>query len=262
MSQKCKIAVIGTGVMGSGLSRVLAKHHNLSLCDKNLSSAQELALEIGAESFNKIEETVKEADVVLLAVKPDQLSDIAKELSSTIKPDQVIVSILAGVTQQDLKEKFSKGLLINMMPNVCCFQGEGVVAFADTGELSDEEKEELGIIFQPLGQLFWLPEKKFAPFTALAGSGPAFAFLIIESLVDAGVAMGLTAQEAKDIATGMFLGAIKTVQETGSHPGELKWQVTSPGGCTIAGVKTFEDESVRSGLINTVLSTYDHIKQQ
>lgn len=256
----CRIAVIGTGIMGGGLAAALSNHHQVSLYDKHYDRAKELADEIGVEASKDLSDALQEADVILLAVKPQDLKVVAKHLFGKIREEQILVSVLAGVTHETLKLHFGDTVVLRMMPNVPCFYGEGVIAFADTGEFTDDEKKEFEDIFWPLGELYWIPENKMNAVTAIAGSGPAFAFLIIESVVDAGVALGLSADQSKDIATQMFLGAITAVRETGKHPGELKWDVTSPGGCTIAGVKHFEDEAVRSGLINTFLAVYDRIQ--
>lgn len=256
----CRISVIGSGIMGGGLASALSNHHQIVLFDRNNSKSSQVAEKIGAKAVKDIADAVQDTDIILLAVKPQDLPAISKELFGKIRDDQVLVSILGGVTHEMLKLYFGDTVILRMMPNIPCFYGEGVLALADTGEFSDEEKKEFEDIFWPLGEIYWLLEKKMNAATALAGSGPAFAFLIVESMVDAAVTLGLSPDQAKDMATQMFLGALTTLRETGKHPGELKWEVTSPGGCTILGVKTFEDEGVRSGLINTFLSTYESLE--
>lgn len=255
----CRIAVIGTGVMGGGLASILSRHHQVALYDKNFERASQLAEKLGVSASQEIGDALRDADLILLSVKPKDLPTVAKELSPKIRDDQVLVSILGGVSYEKLKVHFPKALILRMMPNIPCFYGEGVIAFADTGLFSKEEKKEFEEIFWPLGKLYWMAEDKMDAVTALAGSGPAFAFIIVESIVDAGVAMGIPSHQARDIAIQMIQGAMATLRETGKHPGEHKWEVTSPGGCTIAGIKTFEDEGVRSGLINTFLSIYEHL---
>lgn len=256
----CRIAVIGSGVMGGGLASALSHHHQITLYDRNTTRVKELAEEMGAKAATDIAEAVQDADILLLCVKPQDLPTVAKELFGKIRDDQVLVSVLAGITYDMLKLHFGDTVILRMMPNVPCFYGEGAMTFADNGEFTDEEKREFEEIFWPLGEIYWLPENKMNAATALAGSGPAFAFLIIESMVDAAVTLGLPADQARDMAVQMFQGALTTLRETGKHPGELKWEVTSPGGCTIAGVKTFEDEAIRSGIINTFLSTYESLQ--
>lgn len=256
----CRIGVIGAGVMGGGLASALSHHHQVALYDRNMSRVTELAEEIGVRAAKDVSEAVQDADIILLAVKPQDLPGVAKELFGKIRDDQVLVSILGGVTYEMLKLHFGDTIILRMMPNVPCFYGEGVIVLADNSDFSEEEKKEFEEIFWPLGEIYWVPENKMNAATALAGSGPAFAFLIVESMVDAAITLGVSPDQAKDMAIQMFLGAITTLRETGKHPGELKWEVTSPGGCTIAGVKTFEDEAVRSGVINTFLSTYESLE--
>jgi len=259
-TESWNIAVIGCGTMGSGLAKALAPHHKIKLCDKHHEKAQAVAKEINAEANKDVADAVKDADLILLAVKPQDLSHIAKQLHGKLRQDQKLASILSGTTLEMLRRHFGDVVLLRMMPNIPCFFGEGIVGLVDSEQLSPKVKRECEAVFKTLGQIHWMEESKIDALTALGGSGPAFAFMIIESMVDAGIALGLQQKQAQDIAEQMFLGAITTLRKTGKHPGQLKWEVTSPGGCTIAGVKTMEDESVRSGIINTFLSTYERIK--
>lgn len=257
----CRIAIVGVGVMGGGLATALSHHHRISLYDKNYARASQLAEKLAVDASLELDDTIKEADFILLAVKPQDLSTVAKQLAGKIRSDQVLVSILGGIVCETLQTHFPNTLILRMMPNIACLHAEGVIAFADTGLFTAAEKKEFEEIFEPLGDIHWFPENKMNAVTSLAGSGPAFTFLIIEAIVDAGIALGLSAAQAKDIAIQMVLGAVTTLRETGKHPAELKWEVTSPGGCTIAGVKTFEENAVRSGIINTFLSIYENLQK-
>lgn len=254
------ISIIGCGVMGSGLAKALSQYHQITVCDRHSEKAEALAKKLEVKFSHDIADAVGGANIIILCVKPQDLKEVSKQLFGKIRDDQVLVSILSGVTQKILKLHFGDATILRIMPNIACFYGEGVMGFVENKEINKTEKKELEEIFKPLGYIHWVEESQIDALTALAGSGPAFAFVIIESMVDAAVALGLSSSQGRKIATQMFQGALKTLNETGKHPGELKWEVTSPAGCTIAGIKNMEDHGIRSGLINTFLATYDQLK--
>lgn len=256
------ISIIGCGVMGSGLAKALSDHHQITLCDRSSEKAEALGKKINVKYSHDIADAVGEADIILLCVKPQDLKEVSKQLFGKIRDDQVLVSILSGVSLKVLKVHFGDVSILRIMPNIACFYGEGVMGFVDNKELNKNDKKELEEVFKPLGHIHWVEENQIDALTALAGSGPAFAFVIIESMVDAAVALGLSAAQGRKMAIQMFQGALKTLNETGKHPGELKWDVASPAGCTIAGLKNMEDHAIRSGLINTFLATYDQLKDR
>ena len=246
--------------MGSGLAKVFSKNNTVFLYNHHYDKAQILANKISAQAVHSIEEVLDRVDLILLSIKPKDLEKVSECLKGKTSNNQVIVSVLSATSHEVLETFLGKARILRMMPNISCFHGSGLVALADNTVFSDAEKNIYQKAFEPLGKVFWIEESKFDAFTALGGSGPAFAFVIIESMIDAGIALGLSMVQSREIAIQMFSGAIKTLKETGKHPGELKWEVTSPGGCTIAGIKTLEDESLRSGIINTFLSTYEQLK--
>ncbi|MEC7840222.1 MAG: pyrroline-5-carboxylate reductase [Chlamydiota bacterium] len=254
-----KIAVIGTGVMGSGLARVLAKNNEIILFNRTSDKAKALAKEINGQVATSLEDAIESADLILLTVKPKDLKNVSNHLKGKIGPDQVIVSALSATPRDVLVAHLGTNHVLRMMPNTPCFYGAGVVVLGESKSISKDQCVRFEELFSVLGKVHWVKESLFNAATALAGSGPAFIFVILESLVDAGVNMGLPLQKAKEMAIQVIFGAMTSVEQSGKHPGELKWEVTSPGGCTIAGLTCMEDEAVRSGLINTLLTTYDHL---
>lgn len=246
--------------MGSGLAKVLSKHHEITVYSRTHSKAEALGSQVGAHVCRDIADAVTDADIIVLAVKPQDLGTIAKQLFGKVRNEQVIVSILSGITLEVLKIHFGDSAILRMMPNVPSFLGEGMVGLVESTTYSKEDKKLFEKVFAPLGKLLWIPESLINAFTALAGSGPAFAYLILESMIDAGIFLGLSSEKSREIALQMFAGAIATMRDSGKHPGELKWEVTSPLGCTIAGVKTMEDAAVRSGIINTFIATYERLQ--
>lgn len=240
--------------MGANMAQMLAKKHQVRLYDRHLEKAKALADEIGAVACSTVGEAVQDADYILLCVKPQDLKEVSASLFGKVRDSQTVVSILAGVQLSTLSQHLGSVKLLRMLPNTACAYGKGIVAIVEEKNGNSKEVEE---VFSDLGRVIWVPEKQANAVSALGGSGLAFVFMIVESFVDAGLAMGLQAEQAKTIALEMITGAVEVMNQTGKSPSELKWQVTSPAGCTIAGVKQMEDESVRSGLINTILATHD-----
>ena len=249
------ISIIGCGTMGKGIATVLSKGNKLLLCDHHQGRAATLAQEIGATAAKNATEAVQKSELVILAVKPQDFSNISREIKSTLNGDKTIVSILAGITLSQLQDNFKPSAAVRMMPNLPLIYGKGVIGIVDDSTLSEQAKGKLETVFAPLGFVKWLPERLFNALTALTGSGPAFAMVMIESMVDAGIAMGFDADTAKMLVIQMLEGSLTMLKETGKHPAEIKWEITSPGGTTIAGLKAMEAAGVRSGIINTFLAT-------
>ncbi len=235
-----QIAVIGCGVMGSALARHFSKSHSVILCDRNSSKS----------------EAVQKADVIVLAVKPKDLKTLVKEIGSLFQPHQIVISILAGTPVALLRDYFPKPILVRAMPNLPLICGEGVVGLAKTAELSLETKEQVSALCQGLGLLLWLSEDKLEGLSALAGSGPAFVFVLIEAMIDSGIFLGFTQAESQELVLKTIEGAVKLLRETGSCPTELKWKVASPGGTTISGLKALEEGGIRALLMNTFQATF------
>jgi len=170
-----------------------------------------------------------------------------------------VVSILASVPIAKLKEAFPGKAVLRMMPNLAVRYGDGVVALAEDPDLL-HMKHIIEENFSPLGLIKWIPEEKFDAITALTGSGPAFVFAMVQAMVEAGIAMGLSATEGYELVKQMMGGALTMLYESDDHPTELKWRVTSPGGVTIAGLRAFEERSVGSGIIETFLAAYEKSK--
>jgi pyrroline-5-carboxylate reductase len=147
------------------------------------------------------------------------------------------------------------------MPNIAISQGQGVMGLTAQESLGASEREGLNKLFEPLGKIYWLPEEKFEALGVLAGSGPAFVFVMIEAMVEAGIALGFSAQQAQEMSCQTIQGALALLEKTGQHPGALKWQVTSPKGTTIAGIRALENKGLRSAILETFLATYARATQ-
>ncbi len=252
-----KIMIIGCGAMGGAIlsgclakgvwkkEEVLVKEHTSAL-------SKEKAEQYGITASMDGHEAA-EADLVLLAVKPNIIPDVLKEISA-FRPKRVL-SIAAAVTVETLESGLTAGTqVIRVMPNTPASVGEGMAAItagthaeADFIAMAEE-------IFSALGKEAVVTERQLDEMGALSGAGPGYAFVIIDALADAGVRIGLPRKLAIEAAAQTLYGAAKMVLETGKHPAELRDQVTSPGGTTIAGIHAMEQRGIRAALMDGVVA--------
>lgn len=251
-----EIGIIGCGSMGAGIAKALSKEHQLFLCDHHPERVAALAKEIGGTAVKTPKEAVLKSELIVLAIKPQDLHTLSAELKGVLNSNKTLVSILAGVSTSKLKEQFKQATTIRMMPNLALIYGKGVIGIVDDSALTKAAKTKLEKVFSSLGLITWLPERLINPLTSLTGSGPAFMMVLIEAMIDAGIAMGFDAETAKSLTLEMISGSLSLLKESKKHPAEIKEQITSPGGTTIAGLKAMEDGAVRSGIMNTFLAAH------
>ncbi len=253
-----RLGVIGAGKMGSALVRGILKAGVLSAdkitasdVDRDLLST--LKKETGVKTTSNNLEVVKSAEIILLALKPDMIRPVLMEVKGHLTQEHLIVSIAAGVPIKAIEEAAGAEMrIIRVMPNTPALIGQGAAAFSPGKKATREDVEDVKAILEAVGLAVELSEKHLDAVTGLSGSGPAFVFMVIEALADGGVKMGLPRTVAMQLATQTVLGAAKLVLETKKHPGELKDQVASPGGTTIAGIAALEREGLRAALIEAV----------
>jgi pyrroline-5-carboxylate reductase len=251
-----RITIIGCGNMGSALASQLFKNHPLALFDRHPEKSAALEEQGHGTAVSTLKQALSHAEILILAIKPQHLDELAKDLKPYLKGNPLIISLLAGTPFAILKKAFPKKTLVRMMPNLAVSLGKGVVGLAQEGNLSEDKQARLSTLFKPMGKILWLPEKKLDPLTAMAGSGPAFVFVMVEAMVDAAIAMGFSTRESQEIVLQMMKGSLALLEETEKHPAELKWQVASPAGTTIAGLRKLEECALRSAIIETFLAAY------
>lgn len=256
-----KVAVIGCGVMGSVLARSFAVHHSVILCDKSQERSAMLAKELGAEVYARQTDAVSKAEVVVLAVKPKDLPTAAKAIGGALTEGKLLISILAGTSLETLKRYFPKTNIVRMMPNLGVTCRKGVSGLVDDPQLSEDWKKKAEGLLGDLGLLCWLPEDKVDALTALTSSGVAFVAVLIEAMVDSGILLGFTAHESQDFILKTLEGTVELLRATHLHPAELKWQVASPGGATIAGLKVLEEMGVRGALMEAYAAAFERGKE-
>ncbi|OGL09877.1 MAG: pyrroline-5-carboxylate reductase, partial [Candidatus Rokubacteria bacterium RIFCSPHIGHO2_02_FULL_69_13] len=221
--------------------------------DARLDRLQQLGKLYGIHTLSDNSLLVKRVDVVILAVKPQIIHSVLKEVGSAVTPKKLVISVAAGVPTVALRADLPKGVrLIRVMPNTPALVLEGMTAVAKADGLQKGDLETAEEIFGAVGKVVVLEEEALDAVTGLSGSGPAYVALMIEALADGGVKVGLDRLTAMTLAAQTVLGSAKLLIETGAHPGQLKDMVTSPGGTAIAGIAALEEGGVRRTLISAV----------
>ncbi|OGI00920.1 MAG: pyrroline-5-carboxylate reductase [Candidatus Melainabacteria bacterium GWF2_37_15] len=242
-----KIGFIGAGTMAKAIMKGLGNSGITTLASDIISQP---------EVMTNNKELVRKSDIIILSVKPFAVESILKEINNELTANHLIVSIAAGVSTEKIENVIDKKLpVIRVMPNTPALVGEGMSAVCKGKFATDEHSALIMELFKAVGRCIEVKEELINAVTGISGSGPAFIYLIIEALADGGVKLGLKKEVAIELAAQTTLGAAKMVLETGKHPALLKDEVTTPGGCTIAGLAVMENEKVRSALIKTVQET-------
>ena len=258
MSAKLTIGFLGAGKMAAALARGFVRAGLLTArqviaSDPSEAARAAFAKEVGAKTTASNPEVAKFADVLVLAVKPDQVSTVLADVRDHFTAKHCLISIAAGMPLAKLEAGLGAGArLIRVMPNTPALVGASATAFALGKSARPEDGELAHKLFSAIGLAFQVKEALLDAVTGLSGSGPAYVCLFIEGLSDGGVAAGLPREVATRLAAQTVLGSAKMVLETGLHPGVLKDMVTSPGGTTIEGLHELEKGKVRGALISAV----------
>ncbi|WP_291319862.1 pyrroline-5-carboxylate reductase [Desulfonatronospira sp.] len=251
-----RLGIIGTGNMGGAMVQGLAARQDLELhgYDPDQACLERLAGACGLRQQPGPADLASECDYVVLAVKPGLVPAVAAEIAPALDKSKCLISVAAGVRTKDLVFWSNQACPVaRVMPNTPALVGRGVFALCLEDEnLSREQAGFIQGIFQDLGQVHLLPEKSFDSFTALIGSGPAYVYYFMESMVDAGVYMGLGRAQATEMVLELFAGSAHMAQQEGCHITQLKEMVTSPGGTTIAGLGALEKRAVKASVLEAV----------
>lgn len=254
---KYSAGFIGTGNMGSALACAVYKtDKNLVLCDANKEKAEELQKNLENAKIVDIDELSKNTKFIFLAVKPNVILSVAKEIKDKISKDTVIVTMAAGISLSDICGAANTENVIRIMPNTPAAVGEGMILYCTADVTKDTENEFLRLM-NKAGIIDKLDEKIFDAAAALSGCGPAFVYMFASSLADGAVACGVPRDKAKLYAAQTILGSAKMLLESDKEPEELKNNVCSPGGTTIEGVITLENAGFRAAASNAVKAAYE-----
>ena len=246
------------GIISSGLM----SPDNILASDADLEKLGNLSGELGIAAVESNCELVKRSSVILLALKPNVIKAVLSEISSHLDQPKWCISIAAGVSTAVIESILQTDTpIVRVMPNTPAMVSEGMAAICPGQYASEEHIQKTQQIFQAVGKAIIVQEKLMDAVTALSGSGPAFVFLIIESLTDAGVQLGLSRSDSAILAAQTVLGAGRMVVDTAEHPAVLKNKVTSPGGTTAAGLYQLEHSGVRAAIIDAVVAAAERSKQ-
>lgn len=249
------IGFIGAGKMGGALiggllSKRVFEADRIVACTGSEESRKRVAEEYGIRTVPGPAEVCSESRIIVLAVKPKQVPEVVSEMGDV--SGKILVSVVAGLTVEQLKSYVPDVKIVRVMPNHCCMVLEGAMGYCDDGTLTDSEREEVAGILGSVGLAVSVSESEMDIVTGIAGSSPAFIYLVIDAMADAGVLNGLKRDAAIRLAAQSVLGAAKMVLETGKHPDVLRDEVCSPGGTTIEGVRELEDRGLRAAMIAAV----------
>lgn len=258
MSDSPRVGFVGTGRMATALAGGLVSSGfcpaaSIVGSDVVPAAAEAFAESTGGAVVESNAEVAERSDVIVLAVKPQQMSEVLAGLAPAVGPDHLVVSIAAGITLQALSEGLGESTrLVRVMPNTPCLVGISASAFAVGTSATDADADLVSRLLTTVGVALPVKEPLIDAVTGLSGSGPAYVYEVIEALSDGGVLCGLPRDVALQLAAQTVKGAAEMVLVTGEHPGVLKDAVASPGGTTIAGLAELERAGLRGTLINAV----------
>lgn len=262
MTQKLaekKLAVLGAGKLGGILLRAYLKQElfapkRVTATVAHPEKATALTKELGVPVRIENRKTVQGADIVLLCVKPKVVGEVLKEISPELNDKTLVISVAASVPTSYIEQHLSKKVpVVRVMPNTPSTVGCGMTGICSGAHASAEHLEIARTMFDAVGRTVVVDEKNMDAVTGLSASGPAFAYIILESLAEAGVKVGLPRDVATLLAAQTMKGAASVVLETGDHPALLKDAVTTPAGCTIDGILELEEGKLRVTLIKAVV---------
>ncbi|MFK7607735.1 MULTISPECIES: pyrroline-5-carboxylate reductase [unclassified Pseudomonas] len=259
---KTRIAFIGAGNMASSLiGGLLAKGFGTSQICASAPSPEtraKVAAEHGIEAFADNAQAIRDADVIVLSVKPKLMKDVCQTLRSSLKPGQLLISVAAGITCSSLRNWVGEQPVVRCMPNTPSLVGKGASGLYATADVTAEQRQQAEQLLSAVGIALWVDEEvQLDAVTAVSGSGPAYFFLLIEAMTAAGVKLGLTREMAETLAEHTALGAAQIAIDSDVDAAELRRQVASPGGTTEAAIKSFQADGF-AATVEKALSAAAH----
>ncbi len=254
---KAKIAFIGGGNMAYAIAKNiiangLVKPGEITISDLNKERLEFLNSDLGVNVTGDNNEAIQKSDIIILAIKPQIFRKAHLHFTEALG-NKCVISIMAGVTIEELEGVLPNSVhILRTMPNMPAMAGEGMTALCNGNNLTEDETQIAEKIFKSVGRVCYIEENLIDAFIGISGSGPAYVFMFIEALADAGVLHGLPRDLAYEVSTQLMKGSAAVIQESRLHPGELKDMVCSPGGTTIEAVKSLEKNGFRGVVIEAV----------
>jgi pyrroline-5-carboxylate reductase len=267
-----KIAVLGVGTLGGAIISGMLKSKAIKP-DQIAGTVRHVeSIEKAEKKVNKAKSGInistdnvavaKGADIVILSVKPQNMANLLETISPVLNKNQLVISTAAAVPLAFLEQYLSAKIpIIRAMPNTCVSAGVGMTGLVGNHSVNDSHKDLVRAIFESIGEVVFMDEKLFNALTALSASGPAYLYVVIESLAEAGVKLGIPRDTATFLAAQTMLGTAKMILETGAHPALLKDAVTTPAGCTIDGLMELEEGKLRVTLIKAVVKAAERAQE-
>ena len=207
-------------------------------------------------------EAAEKADTIALVVKPQDMGDVLDEIAPVLRPGQLLVSLAAGITTAFIEARVPEGVaVVRVMPNTPALVDEGMAAISPGTHCSDEHLAEAEALMASVGKVLRIPERQQDAVTAISGCGPAYIFFVVESMIEAGVHLGLPRSTATDLVVQTLVGSAKMLRETGTHPTVLREQVTSPAGTTAAALRELEIHKVRAAFLAAMEAARDRSRE-
>ena len=253
-----KIGFIGMGNMagamtGGMLKKGIAKPEDIIGSARTEKSRRAAEEKFGITMYADNRRVAEEAEILILAVKPQFLEEVIEQIKDVVKPETIVVSIAAGRTMEWIEARFGRKLkLVRCMPNTPALVGEGCTGICANDQVTEEELAIVVGLMESFGLASVVTEKMMDVVVGVSGSSPAYVFLFIEAMADEAVAEGMPRAQAYQFAAQSVLGSAKMVLETGKHPGELKDMVCSPAGTTIQAVKVLEEKGMRASVMDAM----------
>lgn len=258
MAEIRRIAFIGSGAMGEAMIKGMAAQGviqpgHIVASDPVAARREQMKTQFGVSTSETNVSAVQDADVVVLSVKPQVLPKVMAELKGKIPDTALVLSIVAGVPIASMQAGLAHDRIVRTMPNTPAQIGKGVTVWVATSAVTALQRQQTHAILNALGEQVMVEEEHYLDMaTGLSGSGPGYIFLIIESMIDAGVQIGFSRADSLKIVLQTIEGSVALVRSTGLHPAELKNRVTSPAGTTAAGLFELEQSGVRAAIIRAV----------
>jgi pyrroline-5-carboxylate reductase len=256
------LSFIGSGVMAEAmisgiLSEGLTAPDHMIASDPRQERGEELASRYGVKATTANREAVKAAQIVVLSVKPQVLPAVLQELQGQVKPEGLVLSIVAGARIGVMAAGLGHQAIVRAMPNTPAQIGEGMSVWTATAAVSEEQRQQVQSILQALGEEIYLEDEEYLDMaTALSGTGPAYVFLFMEAMIDAGVHLGFSRRIAQQLVLQTVRGSVDFARQSVAHPAELRNMVTSPGGTSAEALYQLEKGGFRTVLSRAIWAAY------
>jgi len=262
-----KIAFIGGGNMGRAmlsaiLGKGIAKSADIIVSDKNNEILKQLKQDFNVNITEENIEVVSRGDIVVLAIKPQNLDEVMAELKGRFNSSQLVLSIIAGRSIAALKQGLGHKTIIRAMPNTPAQIGMGMTVWTATEEVTEKQRASVGSILKAMGRELYVTDEQYIDMaTAISGSGPAYVFLFMQSLIDAAVDMGLPSDAARQLVLQTVAGSVEYAARSDKELAQLRQMVTSPGGTTAEALKIFEKDKFPELVKRAVAAAYKRTKE-